>query len=206
MTIYGIATFCFSASIMIRRPSGGLTAIRVYGTRTHIMPRTHTAHKPPMRPKDPLSTKESVAGVQHLEDDNLTFIHRPPPSAPTPLSTTLNPSSPLLRPPTKAKGTKRLPPLLRPSAYVKEPPRVSPETIKEIRRLREEDPTKYTRSVLADKFNTTSHFIALVAAMSLRERKEVLKKREEQHRKNRESWGDRKSLAVEIRKKRREFW
>ena len=203
MTIYGIVTY--SASTMILRPSGGFTAIRAYGTRTHVMPRTHIAHRPPMRLKDPLSTKESV-GVQHLEDDNLTFIHRPPPSAPTPFSTTLNPSSPLLRSPTKVKGTRRLPPLLRPSAYVKEPPRVSPEIIKEIRRLREEDPNKYTRSVLADKFNTTSHFVALVAAMKPRERKKVLKKREEKHQKNRESWGDKKSLVMDIRKKRREFW
>lgn len=190
---------------MIRRPSGGLTAIRAYGTRTHIMPRTHIAHKPPMRRNDPLSTKEST-GVQQLEDDNLTFIHRPPPSAPTPFSTTVNPSSPLLRPPTKAKGTERLPPLLRPSAYVKEPPRISPQKIAEIRRLREENPEKYTRSVLADKFNTTSNFVALVAAMSPKERRVAWRKREQEHQKNRDSWGDRKSLAVEIRKKRREFW
>lgn len=168
------------------------------------MPRTHKAHKPPPRPTDPLNNNPT-AGVQQLEDDNLTFIHRPPPTAPTPFSTTLEPSSPLLRPPTKAIAP-RLPPLLRPSAYVKEPPRVTPEQLEEIRKLRREDPEKYSRNKLADMYNTTSHFIAQVAALKPSTRKQFYRKREDEHEKNRERWGERKSLFMEIRKRRREFW
>jgi hypothetical protein len=140
-----------------------------------------------------------------LDDDNLTFIHRPPPTAPTPFSTTLEPASPLLRAPTDFKGG-RLPPFLRPSAYVKEPPRVTREQLEEIRRLRREDPEKYSRGRLAEMFNCTSHFIAQVAALPPTKRKQFTKKREEAHEEIRRGWGDRKSLFMDIRKKRREFW
>lgn len=188
---------------MVPRPSFRLTTIRSYGTRTHIGPRTQSAHRPPPRQNDPMN--DESAGVQQLEDDNLTFIHRPPSSAPSPLSTTLQPTSPLLRPPSKVKDVP-LPPLLRPSAYVKEPPRVTREQIEEIKRLRREDPEKYSRSKLADMFNTTSHFISLIAALKTTKRKEFYQKREAEHQAIREQWGDKKSLAVDIRKRRREFW
>lgn len=184
--------------------SFGLTAIRAYGTRTHIMPRTRKAHKPPPRILDPLNNNPN-AGIKELEDDNLTFVYRPPPTAPTPFSTTLEPASPLLRPPSESKGG-RLPPLLRPSAYVKEPPRVTPQQIEEIRRLRREDPTKYSRGKLAEMFNCTSHFVAQVAALRPTTRKLFTKSRDEEHEEIRQTWGERKSLFVDIRKKRREFW
>lgn len=185
------------------RTSFGL-AIRTYGTRTHVMPRTHKAHKPPPRPTDPLNNNPH-AGVQQLYDENLTFIHRPPPTAPTPFSTTLQPASPLLRPPTKSNNG-HLPPLLRPSAYVKEPPRLGTKQIEEIRRLRQEDPEKYSRGKLANMFNCTTHFIAQVAALPPTKRKQFTKRREKEHEKIREGWGERKTLFVDIRKKRREFW
>lgn len=190
---------------MLRRPSFAFTASRSYGTRTHVMPRTHKAHKPPPRPTDPLNNNPH-AGMQNL-DDNLTFIHRPPPTAPTPFSTTLEPASPLLRPPTESEsGPLHLPPLLRPSAYVKEPPRVTSEQIKEIRRLRRENPEKYSRTKLAEMFNCTSHFIAQIAALPPTKRKEFTKTRSEAHEKVRQRWGEKKSLFMDIRKKRREFW
>jgi hypothetical protein len=179
------------------------STIRTYGTRTHVMPRTHKAHKPSPRVLDPL--KNTNVDVQELEDDNLTFIHRPPPTAPTPFSTTLEPASPLLRPPTKPEEG-RLPPLLRPSAYVKEPPRVTPEQMEEIRRLRQEDPEKYSRSRLAEMFNCTSHFVANIAALHPTQRKQFTRRRDEEHEAVRQSWGARKSLFMDIRKKRREFW
>lgn len=178
--------------------------VRTYGTRTHVMPRTHKAHRPPPRPTDPL-TNNVNAGVQQLEDENLTFIHRPPPTAPTPFSTILDPASPLLRPPAKVEN-ERLPPLLRPSAYVKEPPRVTPEQILEIRRLRREDPEKYSRSRLAEMFNCTTHFVAQVAALPPTQRKQFWKRQEQEHEEIRERWGKRKSLIMDIRKKRRAFW
>ena len=181
--------------------SSSFTAIRTYGTRTHIGPRTRKAHRPPAR----VSAHSLRTREQELEDDNLTFIHRPPPTAPTPFSTTLEPASPLLRPMTEPNGG-RLPPLLRPSAYVKEPPRVTPEQIKEIRRLRQENPEQYSRGKLAEMFNCTTHFVAQVAALHRSQRKQFTRKRDEEHEAIRESWGQRKSLFMEIRKKRREFW
>jgi hypothetical protein len=184
--------------------SSRLLTIRTYGTRTHVMPRTKKAHRPPPRLTDPLKNNPN-ADIQQLEDENLTFIHRPPPTAPTPFSTTLEPASPLLRPPTKTKDG-RLPPLLRPSAYVKEPPRVTHEQIQEIKRLRQEDPEKYSRARLARMFNCTSHFVAQVAALPPTQRKQFRKRRDEEHEAVREGWGERKSLIAEIRKKRREFW
>jgi len=186
--------------------SFGFTAVRAYGTRTHIGPRTHKAHKPPPKILDPL-TNNPNAGIQHLEDDNLTFIHRPPPTAPTPFSTTLAPASPLLRPPpSESTSHGRLPPLLRPSAYVKEPPRVTSQQLAEIRRLRRLDPEKYTRGQLATMFNCTAHFVSLVAALRPSKRKQLTRKRDEEHEGIRQKWGDRTSLVRELRKKRREFW
>lgn len=183
-------------------PPSMYTTIRCYGTRTHVMPRTRKAHKPPPRPTDPLQNPN--VGMQPLED-NLTFIHRPPPTAPTAFSTTLDPASPLLRPPTESSDA-ALPPLLRPSAYVKEPPRITPEHMEEIRRLRRENPVKYSRTKLAEMFNCTSSFIAQIAALRPSKRKEFRKERDEAHEKIRQRWGEKKSLFVDIRKKRREFW
>jgi Mitochondrial ribosomal protein subunit L20 len=184
--------------------SFGFTAIRAYGTRTHVMPRTHKAHKPPPKILDPLNNNPN-AGIHNLEDDDLTFIHRPPPTAPTPYSTTLAPSSPLLRPPS-SKPAGAQPPLLRPSAYVQGPPRVTPEQLAEIRRLRRLDPEKYTRGKLSKMFNCTPHFVSLVAALRPSKRKELKKAQEEEHESFRKNWGEKTSLIKELRLKRREFW
>jgi len=89
---------------------------------------------------------------------------------------------------------------------VKEPPRVTHEQIQEIKRLRREDPEKYSRARLARMFNCTSHFVAQVAALPPTQRKQFRKRRDEEHEAVREGWGERKSLIAEIRKKRREFW
>lgn len=170
------------------------------------MPRTFKAHKPPSRPLDPLNNHPN-AGVQQLENGELTFIHRPPPTSPTPFSTTEQPSSPLLLAPTaSAKGAVRLPPLLRPSAYVKPPPRVSDTQLAEIKRLRAEDPAKYTRGRLAKMFGCTNHFVALVAALPPAERKRRVKEMEAERETNKAQWGHRRSLIAEIRAKRKTFW
>jgi len=184
--------------------SSRLLGIRTYGTRTHVMPRTHKAHRPPPRSTDPLSNN-SDAGIQQLEDENLIFIHRPPPTAPTPFSTTLEPASPLLRPPTDSKNV-LVPPLLRPSAYVREPPRLTRKQIEEIRRLRRQDPETYSRGKLAEMFNCTSHFVGLVAALHPTKRKELKKRQEEEHEAWREKWGAKRTLFNDIRIKRRSFW
>ncbi|KZP33493.1 hypothetical protein FIBSPDRAFT_924487 [Athelia psychrophila] len=188
-----------------------LLAKRSYATRsgsssrknTSNMPRTKIAQKPPTRPTDPLI---EATTTKSLDDGELTFIHRAPPTAPTPHSTTMAPSSPLLRPPTVAKGPVRLPPLLRPSEYVAPPPRMSDEQLAELQRLRALDPEKWTRSRLAEKFNCTSHFVALKAAMQPSQRKKANKEFDAKIEAVKEQWGHRKTLIREIAAKRKTFW
>ncbi|KAJ2978638.1 hypothetical protein NUW54_g11257 [Trametes sanguinea] len=55
---------------------------------------TRLPERPPYRAPDPLRNNPH-ATYQELADKNLTFIHRPPPTAPSPLSYTTSPASPL---------------------------------------------------------------------------------------------------------------
>jgi hypothetical protein len=159
-------------------------------------------------PTDPLTDDPRALVTPLLEDDvALTFIHRPPPTAPSPHSFTTSPSSPLLRPtPTPTDPSTAVPPVLRPSALKEPPPRLSDEAIEEMRRLRLSDPHKYTRGVLARMFGCTNNFVGYVAALKRSQRKPIVAAREEAHERIRERWGAKKSLAKEIQQKRREFY
>ncbi|KAL4073154.1 mitochondrial ribosomal protein subunit L20-domain-containing protein [Scleroderma yunnanense] len=173
-----------------------LSRCRAYATRR--------PEKPPARFPDPLKNNPN-ATVTTLEDSNLTFIHRPPPSIPTPYSTTLDPASPLLR--ASASSTEeRMPPLLRPSSYKPEPERVSREDIEKMRELRLSNPRMYSRTKLAKMFNCTPHFISKIAALPRPQRKQFGRELEAEHNTARERWGERKATVAAIRKKRREFW
>ncbi|EIW80937.1 hypothetical protein CONPUDRAFT_82054 [Coniophora puteana RWD-64-598 SS2] len=176
------------------RTSFPLRAVRGYVTRI--------PGKPQSRVPDPLSA--SSAEVTALED-NLTFVHRPPPSAPTPFSTTLAPASPLLRP-ASADSNAAVPPLLRPSAYAPAPERLSDEAIQRIRELRAEDPEKWSCNKLAALFGCKPYLVSKVAALPKKQRREKRKEVEREHEQERATWGDRKSVQREIRKKRRDFW
>ena len=90
--------------------------------------------RPPMRRPDPRLNNPDATTTQ-LPDD-LTFIHRPPPSLPSAYSYTTNPASPLHRPPTDAPEDTPLPPALRDIRLPKT--RLTDEQIQEMRRLRRE--------------------------------------------------------------------
>ncbi|KAH8824876.1 mitochondrial ribosomal protein subunit L20-domain-containing protein [Flagelloscypha sp. PMI_526] len=171
-------------------------------------PRPGTSERPPPKWEDPLAGSDRAV-VTPLED-NLTFIHRPPPTAPTPFSLTTNPTSPLLRPfvtpPTAGPDEipVSLPPLVR-KAHA-QPERVSEDVIRRIQFLREKDPTVYTRGVLAKRFGVTQGFVGQVAALKKPERKKRVAARDEAHEKKRDQWSDKHSLVKAIRKKRRELW
>ncbi|KAH7922037.1 hypothetical protein BV22DRAFT_687079 [Leucogyrophana mollusca] len=165
---------------------------------------TRRPEKPPARFPDPLLSTPA-ATVKTLRDENLTFIHRPPPTAPTPHSTTLEPASPLLRRPTRAKRVP-MPPLLRPSAYKPEPARLSQEDMARIRELRLSNPSAYSRTKLAKMFRCTPNFVSTIAALPRPQRKVFAKKMETEHEAVREKWGEKKATFVAIRQKRREFW
>ncbi|KIK69627.1 hypothetical protein GYMLUDRAFT_34012, partial [Collybiopsis luxurians FD-317 M1] len=139
-------------------------------------PKPGTSERPPYRAPDPLINNPS-ATVTALPDEDLTFIHRPPPTAPSPISYTTNPVSPLLRPSAQPTSSP-LPPLSRPSADKPSPAPLTPQQITEIRQLRLQNPTKWTRSKLAEKFGCTQQFVALVAATKKSTRKKLLRRRD----------------------------
>ncbi|KAA1469763.1 hypothetical protein DENSPDRAFT_642361 [Dentipellis sp. KUC8613] len=162
---------------------------------------TRLPQKPRMRIKDPLANAPS-ATVTALPED-LTFIHRPPPSLESPVSYTTNPTSPLLR---KAhpSGDAPLPPHLHKVAPKK--PSISEEALAEMRRLRASDPTAYTRKRLAEQFDCTVAFVGRMAPLSKQAKRDALERREVEHEDARSRWGEKKAIVREIRKKRREFW
>lgn len=164
---------------------------------------TRLPEKPRMRHPDPLANNPH-ATTTTLPGD-LTFIHRPPPSAPTPLSYITNPASPLLKPPSPSPSADAsLPPLLHKAAEPK--PRMSDKDLTEMRRLRAINPAYYTRKRLAERFNCTETFVGYMAKLSTGAHRVALQKREREHESARSKWGEKKLIVREIRSKRKEFW
>lgn len=177
------------------KPRFTLGRCRTYATRR--------PEKPPARFPDPLRNN-SNAIVTPLEGGKLSFIHRPPPSAPSPFSTTLDPASPLLRP--AAPAGSPLPPLLRPSAYTPEPARLSKEDIEKLRTLRRSDPNVYSCAKLARMFDCTPSFVSQVAALPRSLRRAFGRRQEAKVEAIKAGWGERKSTFRAIQEKRRQFW
>lgn len=162
------------------------------------------ATRPPARVTDPLLNNPNAV-VTRLEGDKLTFIHRPPPSAPSPFSTTLHPASPLLRPATST-GSGPRPPLLRPSEYRPAPERLSKEDMDKLRSLRRSNPDLYSCSKLAKMFNCTPSFVSQVAALPRSLRKAFARKQQAKLDAVKAGWGERKTTLRAIKEKRRQFW
>ncbi|KAJ7459771.1 mitochondrial ribosomal protein subunit L20-domain-containing protein [Mycena latifolia] len=186
---------------MFRTFTSAFTRTRTYATKWP-RPKPGTAERPAYHAPDPL-VNNPQAVVTDLPDEDLTFIHRPPPTAPSPFSLTTNPVSPLLRsrPPQEAIP---LPPLSRRPG--KELPRASEQTMSEIRRLRALDPDRYSTGVLARKFKVTRGFVSSIAALKKSQRRA---KRQEQNavvEKAREKWSEKKTTLMMIKAKRRELW
>jgi hypothetical protein len=175
---------------------------RSYATR-HPRPKPGTAERPACHAPDPLLNNPN-ATVTPLKDEDVTFIHRPPPTAPTPFSLSTAPASPLLRDPSTARGP--LPPFIRPSANKAEPPRASDEVVAKIRQLRLSNPTEYSRGKLAKMFGCTESFVAAIAALKKPQRTALIRVRDQKHAEARGKWGERKSILRAISAKRREFW
>ena len=165
-------------------------------------PRPGTSERPAYRPPDPLINNPKAA-VKTFEEDNLTFIHRPPSTAPSPYSLTTAPASPLLRPATS--HVEPLPPVLRQPSST-EQPRMSDEQIEKLRKLRFSNPTVYSRGKLAKMFNCTQAFVAQMAALKKPQRKAMIRIRDQKHEKYREKWSEKHALVKAIRAKRREMW
>ena len=169
---------------------------------------TRLPTRPPPRVPDPLV---DVPKVQ-LED-NLTFIHRPPPTMPSPESLTTAPSSPLLRPPAQLQCTATsltdpsLPPISRLSLIPnKQYPRMTDQAIQSMRDLRHSNPAKWTRTKLAARFDCSPAFVSLVAGLNSSDWKKQVRTVSEEHQRPRDKWGEKKALLQKIRVKRKDFW
>ncbi|KAF9527575.1 mitochondrial ribosomal protein subunit L20-domain-containing protein [Crepidotus variabilis] len=187
-------------------------------------PRPGTAERPPYRAGDPLvgnpkaKVTKLVEGAPELGQPELTFIHRPPPSAPSPFSLTTSPASPLLVPKNDSTTT-RLPPLIRPIKSVHSeqtasgagaassmPPRMSDADLEKLQELRRSDPFKYSRAKLAEMFNCTPAFVGMVAPLTKSQCKSTHKVLGEKHERSRDKWSEKHSIVMAIRKKRKELW
>ena len=178
---------------------------------------TRLPQRPPARTRDPLTDRKTAQEQpwHALPDANATFIHRPPPSAPTPLSYTTAPASPLLKPPTptltssssasSASTTPELPPTLRADKHADQA-RLSDDAVARIRELRRADPQTWTRGRLAREFGCAPWFVGRITSLKAADRRVATAARDEEHAAHRAKWGERRTMNAEIRKKRREFW
>ncbi|KAJ6508909.1 mitochondrial ribosomal protein subunit L20-domain-containing protein [Mycena sanguinolenta] len=187
-------------------PSIASAFTRTYATKLNKWPRPKpgTAERPAYRAQDPLLNNPQAV-VTSLPDEDLTFIHRPPPTAPSPYSLTTNPVSPLLRP-RSPKEDIPLPPPSRPKHARPALPRASSQTILEIKRLRALNPDRYTCSVLATKFNVTRGFVQAIAALKKSQRRAKRKEQELVAETARAKWSEKKTTLMLIKAKRRELW
>ncbi|KAL1743622.1 mitochondrial ribosomal protein subunit L20-domain-containing protein [Schizophyllum fasciatum] len=195
-----------------RLGSVALTLRRTYASQAtrfrYPRPKPGTSERPPARPADPLATSPAAAATE-LDDEPLTFIHRPPPAAASPVSYTTLPASPLLRARPAADGPRAsgaLPPVFRRADRRPTDP-VAPHAVLRMRELRNRDPARYTRGVLARMFGTTEAFVGMVAALrSKSARKARVRERDALHAQSRAQWSERREMIVAIRQKRRTFW
>ena len=178
--------------------------VRAYAGK-YPRPRPGTSERPPLKHRDPLLNAPD-ATVTRLEDENLLFVHRNPPSLAAPESTIEAPTSPLLqqKPPTTSAGA-ALPPLLKAKKPV-ELKTLSEEDIAKMRELRSSDPEKYSANTLAKMFGCTRLFVTQNARLRTSQRKQLIRKRDEEHSAARTKWNERHQLVKAMEKKRREFW
>ncbi|THG96164.1 hypothetical protein EW026_g5620 [Hermanssonia centrifuga] len=170
-----------------------LTFIRSYATRL--------PERPPYRAPDPLVNNPNAV-YEELPGD-LTFIHRPPPSAASPESYTTSPASPLVMP-VKTPAGATLPPSVRKEKPA--PPRMSDEDLARMRELRAKNPRYWTAGKLAKELNCSQLFVRMMAGLKNSEKKAALKKRDEEHQRFRSQWGEKRVMNQEIRMKRQQYW
>ncbi|KZT09349.1 uncharacterized protein LAESUDRAFT_723088 [Laetiporus sulphureus 93-53] len=170
----------------------------------NVFPRAqkYLPRRPPSRFPDPLVNNPNAAYQQVAED--VTFIHRPPPTMPSPHSFTTAPASPLLRSASSSVNGLMPPALQKPRP--EQPKVLSDEELARLRELRKADPGHWTRRRLAKEFGCSPMFVKLVAPLSKQARRAATEKRESEHDEARSTWGPRKALVRDARRRRREFW
>lgn len=152
---------------------------------------------PARRPRDPLDYSPNA--VRHPLPSGETFIVRPPPTAGSAASTTHVPQ-PLLNPTAaESSSDSPLPPLLK---QRNQGPRVTPDQIAEIQRLRAADPIANTAAKLARQFGISPLFVSIVAPAP----KHIREGRKADHQLSKLSWGLNKRVAAAERQERRKLW
>lgn len=162
-----------------------------------------------LRTKPDPSFVSSIPG-SHMNDH---IVFNPPSSAPSPYHT-----PPVFLPPNDPRRKllaqshshanpynqpdRRLPPMLKHHRLYEKKYHLREKDMEEIRRLRTEDPFKWTRSRLAEKFECSQFFVGMVCPAS----KEKMDKRDEEIEQIKAKWGRRKRYAREDRGKRRVLW
>ncbi|KIO24251.1 hypothetical protein M407DRAFT_103062 [Tulasnella calospora MUT 4182] len=165
--------------------------------------------------KDPLLTASNAAIIELPE--NLTFVHRPPPTAETPLSYTTNPSSPLLRKTASSSTSAPLaPPLHAQQENAGQSKRLTQAQIEEIRARRAKDPKSNPAWKLAEEYGCSRLFISMVAPIrkidvQVKTSEGLVQMTEAERRqfekeKVMSRWGERKQINREVRRLRREKW
>ncbi|KAG0347283.1 hypothetical protein BGZ54_004950, partial [Gamsiella multidivaricata] len=141
--------------------------------------------------------------------DGSVFVRRPTAGPTTSILSSANPSpaSVSSRVPGSATTTPVSHPDLPPALNAHKAPRpefanLTPEQIAEMRALRLENPTKYTRSYLAKKYNVSDMFVKCYIPAS----KEVQVSRIKAQQRSFESKGWKAQEIVVQRQKRRELW
>ncbi|KAL8950489.1 MAG: hypothetical protein Q9222_003478 [Ikaeria aurantiellina] len=177
----------------------------IAGSRRHESSARRTTKRLRVKP-DPSFT--SAIPTSQLQDH---IVFNPPSSSPSPYQTPaafLPPSDPrrsLLAQSHDhanpyAQPNKRLPPPIK--KPLEKRYHLKETEITEIRRLREKDPFTWSRKKLAEKFDCSEFFVAMIC--------EASPERKEQQRKALEDvkarWGTRRRHAREDRQKRRELW
>ena len=98
-------------------------------------------------------------------------------------------------------SSQRLPPLAR-KVQKEKKYHLTPTEMSEIRRLRLEDPNKWTRKTLSEKFGCSQFFVGMIAEASEEKKAKETAKLEEV----KDRWGKRRRNAREDRGRRRELW
>lgn len=162
-----------------------------------------------LRTKPDSSFTSSIPSSQ--VNDHIVF--NPPSSAPSPFHTPpafLPPNDPRRKLLSQShlhanpydQPNRRLPPMLQHHKPYEKKYHLREKEIEEIRRLRTEDPFKWTRTRLAEKFGCSQFFVGMVCPAS----KEKLDKHDEELERIKAKWGRRKRYAREDRGKRRAVW
>lgn len=79
---------------------------------------------------------------------------------------------------------------------------LTPKEIEEIRLLRSQDPYKWTRKVLAEKYGCSQFFVGMIAEASADKKQ----KENEVQQAYKDKWGTKRAAAREDRQRRRELW